>query len=747
MTKQITDYVNEILDEPELKKMRDAIANGIFLTYQDAIKNGNANMEVSQARGSYPSLAERLIAELDIINKKITKGQVTMTDLTQEVKEALTGGSVAVVGENSTGTVNLIDKAVTPIKTTFFNASTNLINPNNVQIGYRSDENGQTVQNENTVLITIPVTSNTTYSHSGGISGRVNFFSDEAGTMFISTKSGVGSNVVTTPKNTKIMKITMQKSNYTSTAMVNAGSVLLPYEPYRDEYLKQGTVVNDSLIDNSIRPEKLSFIKTSSNLFDVNSLEMDKRADETGEIVTATGVALHPKIYVDANNLYSFNVGGAARINCYGFDDKLIQTQTTKVGVPLTVDIPNGTDYILVTVQKAQVDHIGDQMQINKGGALLPYEPYHAPYIDKALLPEMSSTSTSNANIYKQIPNEFITIQAKDAWGEADDDFNTEEPDYNQVIAKYDELVALAPNYVSKRTLGLDSSGTYTLYAYSFADTPVNVVGGVASKKPKITITVGVHGGGQDETETRDSSLDGLIPTTGDYPTHVFSAYYFFENIVKNWKSNPALEYLRHYVDFEIIPVVNPWGFENKSRYNSNWVDLNRNTPYQFTQGQGTGDAPLDQAETEIMWDFLTEATSDNRVVFHIDWHTIGGLNFVLDGSLILIMTHTDLKDVQRLSEYSISKISRNWEAKGRLFQPDSHSQYSYQKGYIQVNNNRYSSNSVYSDFNLPAITFESFMSTHRQKEIYGKNNSKETIEMNAEAVANIVIEALRYYA
>ena len=82
------------------------------------------------ARGSYPTLAERLIADfnklnaekiskgkveasdlmqsvLDIIEKKIAKGNVTMADLTQEVKEALTGGSVAVVGEGAVGVVNL----------------------------------------------------------------------------------------------------------------------------------------------------------------------------------------------------------------------------------------------------------------------------------------------------------------------------------------------------------------------------------------------------------------------------------------------------------------------------------------------------------------------------------------------------------------------------------------------------------------------------------------------------------------
>ena len=50
------------------------------------------------------------------INNKIDKGEVAMSDLTQEVKLAMTGGSVAVVGEDAVGTVNIIDGAVTSDK-------------------------------------------------------------------------------------------------------------------------------------------------------------------------------------------------------------------------------------------------------------------------------------------------------------------------------------------------------------------------------------------------------------------------------------------------------------------------------------------------------------------------------------------------------------------------------------------------------------------------------------------------------
>ena len=58
-------------------------------------------------------------------NNKINKGEVTMSDLTQEVKEALTGGSVAVVGVDAVGTENIKDGAVTIEKLAFAGAFAN----------------------------------------------------------------------------------------------------------------------------------------------------------------------------------------------------------------------------------------------------------------------------------------------------------------------------------------------------------------------------------------------------------------------------------------------------------------------------------------------------------------------------------------------------------------------------------------------------------------------------------------------
>lgn len=50
------------------------------------------------------------------VANKIDKGNVTLGDLTNEVKLAMTGGSVAIVGENAVGTENVKESAITPSK-------------------------------------------------------------------------------------------------------------------------------------------------------------------------------------------------------------------------------------------------------------------------------------------------------------------------------------------------------------------------------------------------------------------------------------------------------------------------------------------------------------------------------------------------------------------------------------------------------------------------------------------------------
>lgn len=159
----ISDISKSIRHKMNGKDVREAIAQGIERTYEDASKNGNANMEVEMARGTEPTLNDRLgkmddkdqevIAQLaqipnqtyitdkakitdvddslllkanqtDVNNglaSKVDKGgneQITWAMAAQDFKEKITGGNTAVVGKNAVNTTNLVDKASTYAKRT-----------------------------------------------------------------------------------------------------------------------------------------------------------------------------------------------------------------------------------------------------------------------------------------------------------------------------------------------------------------------------------------------------------------------------------------------------------------------------------------------------------------------------------------------------------------------------------------------------------------------------------------------------
>ena len=122
----IQNELNNIKNAVFGKDVRDSIHDAIKTCYDDASINDNANMEVKMARGVYNTLNDRL-NKSDEKQKEISsqlehKANLntvfTMANMGQDVKEAMTGGSVAVTGENS---VQVVKR-----KTSFYEKSINL---------------------------------------------------------------------------------------------------------------------------------------------------------------------------------------------------------------------------------------------------------------------------------------------------------------------------------------------------------------------------------------------------------------------------------------------------------------------------------------------------------------------------------------------------------------------------------------------------------------------------------------------
>ena len=170
------------------------------------------------------------------------------------------------------------------------------------------------------------------------------------------------------------------------------------------------------------------------------------------------------------------------------------------------------------------------------------------------------------------------------------------------VGVKSDEMV------VTKTSLGKDQSGLYDLYEYDF--------------KPKnytktILLTSGMH-------SYELSASFGLA--------------HFIKHLMVFPYEHDGFKYLRENVRIKVIPVVNPWGFnQSPKKYgNINGVNFNRNfdsvgskwADYPLTlpadnEWNYKGTAPFSEAESQILRDW---ATTNRTSEFWIDCHTGLGL-------------------------------------------------------------------------------------------------------------------------
>lgn len=120
ITSILSDLSQKGIDISDLNRRADELI----------IKIGNANAELIASRNGKSNLKTR-IDDLENetttqLSQKVGNGKLaTMADMGQDVKTAMTGGSVAVVGKNAVLAENIVDKQVTPEKTTFINNKLN----------------------------------------------------------------------------------------------------------------------------------------------------------------------------------------------------------------------------------------------------------------------------------------------------------------------------------------------------------------------------------------------------------------------------------------------------------------------------------------------------------------------------------------------------------------------------------------------------------------------------------------------
>lgn len=176
-----------------------------------------------------------------------------------------------------------------------------------------------------------------------------------------------------------------------------------------------------------------------------------------------------------------------------------------------------------------------------------------------------------------------------------------------EVYALYDALATAYPDYVTRTLLcNEESPSELPVYRYDFMppipkmDGP-NDQGNVTTPNPKIFVSSGIHG------NEKSTVVDTLR---------------FFTSLCNDWKSSELLSVLRWNVHFVVVPIVNPYGYDNNTLKNYNGVNLNRN----FTLGWSLvdistnnygGTEPLSEIEAQV----VNAIASNEDFIFAVDTH------------------------------------------------------------------------------------------------------------------------------
>lgn len=602
---------------------------------------------------------------MDIYVSQINKngGLIDQSYLSPELIQQIAGTAPvnSVIAPKSITKVKFADNSVTPESAAFIKKSSNIFNIKTVTKGFAILSNGTVTANaEYSISETIVVNPSTSYYFYGML--NVAFY--DQNNQFISRADllPAGASVIT-PASAYFIRVNYKHDIVYSGRRINVGSALLPFEEFYIQLndvdvvkLPVNVIETVNIKDDSVTPSKVSFARNSTNLynkendivgFNISSADGSLVANNqynTSEFIVATPSSQY--------SYYGFNV-----VAYYNASKQFIsRVYLTYQG--FTDTSPANTAFMRVHYQpnNAPIDVNGNERRINKSSELLAYEQF-VEYLDGLLL---SQVHIDQIKQDEEIQKIFYSAKSVRFDTPIDGVFNTSEI-YNSaeysgfgsatphtvVYGWYDALLTAYPDYITKNILGYDSWGNI-IAVYKFK--PTRPLASINTKIAKVFITSGTHG---------YEHVPGLI------------TYLFFKQMCEKWDEYPHLETLRHNVEFLVIPVVNPSGWDDYTRTNRNGVDINRNFPEGWVLGtEGTvtygGATPLSELETQ----YVKKVFDDNPDIdICYDFHNFSGTSSTTD--FIWIPTGSGTT-VQNMAQILISRLTRKWR-KEYLWIPDNY--------------------------------------------------------------------------
>jgi len=321
----------------------------------------------------------------------------------------------------------------------------------------------------------------------------------------------------------------------------------------------------------------------NSNLYDDNAEKQTGfYVGATGELVESPTHYVTGFIPVDPNTAYTVSqiesqYNYIVGVAFYDADKQFVSRFNTTSVLRSTgyqgLTTPKGTYYVKLTCQNG-IDSIAKRM-FYKGSEQIPYESFKPKKIKWAALPDFSDSSATRRGDYLTFTGDrhpAIMLDFPDSYSK-DDDRNIAvgtagQVVYADMVTWWQDLVDEFPDYITKKTIGTDSSGQYDVHSYTFmpdgmVEVDVNPHSNIA--RPRVLMLV-----------QHIEQMNQVYPLLA------------MRELCRNWEISPALTALRHEVEFVVIPYAHPWGFEYQNvtggsyRMTSEGLNTNGDWPYKW---------------------------------------------------------------------------------------------------------------------------------------------------------------------
>lgn len=404
------------LDEQVARRLVELINNGTLgkLINETLLKDFNIELDDFKVEFN------------DKLETKLSKdGIITMGNLGQDVKEAMSGGSVAVVGRNTVLTETIVDNQVNQYKADFIKEDNNLLRAEGLTFNKSIDINSGLLAENPGYIATdfISVVSNISYTfnfyklapNNPGVT--VIYYNNEK--TIISNKFLTEFNFIT-PENCEYIRI-----NFPNYDIVKINNTFLSKDAtktlpkLKNEYLDESFLNNNfenNFAKKSIEPLNCSFFDKVTNIRDNTQFEKNKTVNPTTgafeEFSGRTILGFYDVKYVDAINvntettmfLYDANKSIISSAN----DGKIINSGTV---IPITHTTSANDIRFVVIVAHTVDDSVLNEIVINP-------TKYMYDGVDEYYLKDSVIKSLSNSSFYK---NKKITcfgdsITAQNQW-------------------------------------------------------------------------------------------------------------------------------------------------------------------------------------------------------------------------------------------------------------------------------------------------------------------------------------------